>query len=86
MSLLIVLKLNSNGDMMKKYNPVEGVPVGHYFLSQILAFADFEVDQQEKILFTSENKQDLIDYCSGQGQYLSLDGGWATAYIKQRLI
>jgi hypothetical protein len=48
---------------MKEYDPLNGIPRYSYYLVETTQFADFEVSQQERILFTSRNKQELVDLC-----------------------
>lgn len=46
---------------MQKHNALDSIPKNWYYLVQIIQHADFETEQIEKILFVSENKQDLMD-------------------------
>ena len=48
---------------MKKYNRLDGVPPGSYYLIEVTQFEDFEVSRKERILFVSTDKQELIDLC-----------------------
>jgi hypothetical protein len=72
---------------MEKYNPINGVPRSSYFLREITQFADFEVSQEERILFTSKNKQELIDLCQ-KNNWPCPDCGnadsWHTHFIEYR--
>ena len=73
---------------MKEYNPISGVPEFCYFLKEITQFADFETPEQEKILFTSKCKQELIDLCQRNNWPCPDCGndasGWYTHYIEYR--
>jgi hypothetical protein len=68
-----------------KYNALSGVPRFHYYLKEITQFGDFEVSQEERILYSSPNKQDLIDLCH-QNNWDCPDAksgrsGWETHHI-----
>lgn len=67
---------------MSEYSPTWGVPFFSYYLVQILAFADFEVQQEEKILYTSRKKQDLVDLCEHNNWRLT--GDWCEYEIRYR--
>jgi len=73
---------------MKKYNRVEGVPKGSYYLLEITVFGDFECPQEERILFTSDNRQELVDLCF-KNNWACPDckndaSGWYTHFIERR--
>jgi hypothetical protein len=75
--------------MIKKYNPIEGVPKGHYYIREIIQFCDFEVEQKEQITYTSDSKQELLDLCEKSNWYVDVDsvranGGWQTHFIEYR--
>ncbi len=65
-----------------KYDELDGVPVGHYYLKEIVTFGDFECPQVEKILCHAKNREDLEKYCSAKNY--DLIGSWCPYYIKQR--
>lgn len=48
---------------MKPYSPLKGVPRLSYYLEKIMCFGDMGIKEERKILFTSRNKQELIDLC-----------------------
>lgn len=66
---------------MKKYNDLDGVPKGHFYLREIVTFGDFEVEEQTRILYTSDNEQDLIDYCKKKNYELT--GAWCAYFIQK---
>ncbi len=48
---------------MHKYNPLHGVPELSYYLVETTQFGDFEVEEKERILFYSGDRQELVDLC-----------------------
>ena len=81
---------HGDGIMIKEYNPIWGVPRNRYYLGKITCFGDFECPQEEKILYYSKNKQELLDLCLKNNWSISeLDNsingcGWHEYYIEKR--
>jgi hypothetical protein len=76
---------------MKIYNPENGVPLFSYYLTEITQFGDFELEQQERILFTSRSKQELVKLCESNNWDCpdcknSSNHGWHTHHIKYRSV
>ena len=71
---------------MTPYNPLKGVPLLSYYLIEIKQFADFETPQIEEILFTSRDKQELIDLCHKNKWAIDSLDSWNTHYIKYKLL
>lgn len=73
---------------MTKYNSVDGVPKSHFYLVEIVTFGDFEVEQVEKIIYTSQFKNELVDYCRTNNlacRETNTGNSWNTHYILQNL-
>ena len=75
---------------MKPYNPIFGVPLLSYYLTEITQFADFEQPHQEKIIYTSMNKDELVELCKKNNWACPDVGnsvsGWYTHHIDCRII
>lgn len=72
--------------MISKYDRLAGVRPLDYYLCRIHQFADFEIDQIETILFTCEDKQELIDFCAKRGYDIREtcpNDSWLLFYIGQ---
>ena len=70
--------------MIHEYDRLEGVPKGHFFLVEILSFGDFEVKQEEAILFHSDSREELVELCKKNGWELNDKSGWNVYYIGKR--
>lgn len=75
----------NGGKVMKKYNPLKGIPRFSYYITQ---FMDFETPEETRILFSSRSKQELVDLCIKNDwacyEAKNPQSGWYTHYIKYR--
>ncbi len=70
--------------MITMYDRHAGVPEGHMCLYKILSFGDQGGSRYEdKIICSSERKEDLIDFCLANEINLGgIDGDWKEFFIK----
>ena len=62
--------------MIIKYNRLDGVPENHYALFRVISFGDFGSDYQDEILYYSDTKDELEEFCEEGGFVLKDPTGW----------
>lgn len=60
--------------MIIKYDRLKGVPKNHYYLVQIICVGDFGAPYEDKIVYHSSSREDLIELCERENW--DLTDGW----------
>lgn len=69
-------------DNIIKYNRVQGVPKSHHMLMKIDCFGEMGGPYySDRILYHSDSKDDLIDFCKSKNIELNDPNGWNEYFI-----